>query len=104
MLPLSGFLLADSKSNSSTLLPRSTTTRVSSGWEGSLIILLVMNTSREARADAPARPGRESEGHARGACHGVERKDAPTGRSMSVDVGAGHENCRGVGRRGRARA
>src|SRR5690606_7773742 len=40
MLPLSCFLFSDSKSNSSMRLPRTTTTRVSSGWEASMSILL----------------------------------------------------------------
>src|SRR6185437_2824078 len=48
MFPLSGFLLADSKSNSSTRLPLSTTTRVSSGWDASMIILLDIVDSRGA--------------------------------------------------------
>src|SRR6478609_3222422 len=52
MLPRSGLLLADSKSNSSTRLPRSTTTRVSSGWEASMIILLAMINSLVAREQA----------------------------------------------------
>src|ERR1700722_15269962 len=57
MLPRSGFLLADSKSNSSTRLPLRTTTRVSSGWEASMIILLDMCNSRGARAGGSVRPG-----------------------------------------------
>src|SRR5277367_1018245 len=56
MLPRSGFLLADSKSNSSTRLPLRTTTRVSSGWEASMIILLDMCNSRRARAGGSVRP------------------------------------------------
>src|SRR5271156_5179046 len=65
MLPRSGFLLADSKSNSSTLLPLSTTTRVSSGWEASIIILLDMLNSLEARPRGPQRPHGTIEGQAR---------------------------------------
>src|SRR4249920_47589 len=42
MLPRSCLRLADSKSNSSTRLPRSTTTLVSSGWAASMSILLAM--------------------------------------------------------------
>src|SRR3954451_13604576 len=49
MFPRSGFLLADSKSNSSTRLPLRTNTRVSSGWEASMIILLDMENSQGAR-------------------------------------------------------
>src|SRR5208283_3769500 len=50
MLPRSGFLSAASKSNSWTLFPRSTTTRVSSGWEASISILLGMGDSFSRRA------------------------------------------------------
>src|SRR5918998_2128039 len=46
MLPRSCFLLADSKSNSSTFDPRSTTTRVSSGCDASMSILFAMMDSR----------------------------------------------------------
>src|SRR5215212_6602255 len=42
MLPRSCLRLADSKSNSSTRLPRRTTTRVSSGWVASISILLAI--------------------------------------------------------------
>src|SRR3954451_14214277 len=62
MFPRSCFLLAASKSNSSTLFPRTTTTRVSSGWEASISILLAMRDSQWLRyrrsagsALAPAR-------------------------------------------------
>ena len=40
MFPFSCFLSCDSKSNSSIRLPWTTTTRVSSGWEASISILL----------------------------------------------------------------
>src|SRR5262249_37796467 len=40
MFPRSCLRLADSKSNSSTRFPRTTTTRVSSGWVASISILL----------------------------------------------------------------
>ena len=42
--------MADSKSNSSTRLPRSTTTRVSSGWVASISILFGIVASHEGRA------------------------------------------------------
>src|SRR5689334_12201937 len=42
MLPRSCLRLADSKSNSSTRLPRNTTTLVSSGWAASMSILFAM--------------------------------------------------------------
>ena len=45
MLPRSWRRLADSKSNSSTRLPRTTTTRVSSGWVASMSILLAIDKS-----------------------------------------------------------
>src|SRR5438477_11290223 len=41
MLPRRCLRLADSKSNSSTRLPRRTTTRVSSGWVESISILFI---------------------------------------------------------------
>ena len=58
MLPRSGLLLADSKSNSSTRLPLSTTTRVSSGWEASMIILFAMKNSLAAPIGSAPRPMR----------------------------------------------
>src|ERR1700741_2271444 len=56
MFPLSGRLLADSKSNSSTLLPSRTTTRVSSGWLASISMRLGMKVSGRPRirVKAPA--------------------------------------------------
>src|SRR6185312_2791195 len=45
MLPRSCLRLALSKSNSSTRLPRITTTRVSSGWDASISILLAIGES-----------------------------------------------------------
>src|SRR5579871_632912 len=66
MLPRSGLLLADSKSNSSTRLPRRTTTRVSSGWEASMIILLAMANSLAARQNSPRGPNGPPECAARG--------------------------------------
>src|SRR4029077_12113503 len=53
MFPLSGRLDAASKSNSSTLEPSRTTTRVSSGWLESISMRLVMEISG-ARAVAAA--------------------------------------------------
>jgi len=52
MLPLSCLRCADSKSNSSTRLPRRTTTRVSSGWVASMSILLAICKSHEGRRAA----------------------------------------------------
>src|SRR3954451_10629948 len=46
MFPRSCRLEADSKSNSSTFWPRTTTTRVSSGREASISILFAMTNSR----------------------------------------------------------
>src|SRR5271166_4713119 len=66
MLPRSGRLLADSKSNSSTRLPRRTTTRVSSGWDASMIILLAMVNSLAARQNSPREPGGPPDRAARG--------------------------------------
>src|SRR5476649_1611775 len=45
MFPLSGRLVAASKSNSSTLEPSRMTTRVSSGWLASISMRLVMKIS-----------------------------------------------------------
>src|ERR1700751_69659 len=50
MLPLNCLRCADSKSNSSTRLPRKTTTRVSSGWVASMSILLAIGKSLGDRA------------------------------------------------------
>src|SRR6202020_1375069 len=61
LFPRSGRLLADSKSNSSTRLPRRTTTRVSSGCEASMIILLAMVNSLAAHEKALRRPTRPSD-------------------------------------------
>src|SRR5262245_3954867 len=49
MLPRSCLRLADSKSNSSTRLPRRTTTRVSSGWVASISILLGIDQSLDRK-------------------------------------------------------
>src|SRR5258707_2913504 len=58
MLPRSCLRLADSKSNSSTRFPRSTTTRVSSGWVASMSILLAIDLSLGGASDR-ARPAPE---------------------------------------------
>src|SRR6516225_4963775 len=50
ILPLNCLRCADSKSNSSTRLPRKTTTRVSSGWVASMSILLAIGNSHADRA------------------------------------------------------
>src|SRR5215210_2867775 len=65
MLPRNWRRLADSKSNSSTRLPRTTTTRVSSGWVVSISILLAIDgvscgthgTSAARRGRWPRSPG-----------------------------------------------
>src|SRR5262249_37342376 len=54
MLPRNWRRLADSKSNSSARLPRTTTTRVSSGWVASISILLAIDESLFANP-APVR-------------------------------------------------
>src|ERR1700733_4583393 len=58
MLPRSCLRCADSKSNSSTRLPRRTTTRVSSGWVASISILLAIGLSHEVRFDTRFAPHR----------------------------------------------
>src|SRR4030081_215905 len=58
MLPRSCLRLADSKSNSSTRFPRTTTPRVSSGCVASMSILLAMNLSLGGAAER-ARPAPE---------------------------------------------
>jgi hypothetical protein len=58
MLPLSCLRCADSKSNSSTRLPRKTTTRVSSGWVASMSILLAIGKSHTGWRAASSRPDR----------------------------------------------
>src|SRR5271155_5788511 len=66
MFPLRGLLLAVSKSNSSTRLPRRTTTRVSSVCEASMILLLAMVNSLAARENLPRGPRRPPDCAARG--------------------------------------
>src|ERR1700761_3280582 len=58
MLPRSCLRWAVSKSNSSTRLPRSTTTRVSSGWVASMSILLAIRQSHEGRPAVRSAPYR----------------------------------------------
>src|SRR6516162_4911425 len=65
MLPLNCLRLADSKSNSSTRWPRSTTTRVSSGWVASISILLGIDQSlarRRARGRSSLQTARPDTG------------------------------------------
>src|SRR6516162_1286336 len=64
MLPLNCLRCADSKSNSSTRLPRKTTTRVSSGWVASMSILLAIGKSHgdHARSRRAASAGGEETG------------------------------------------
>src|SRR4029079_16266974 len=86
MLPRSCLRLADSKSNSSTRLPRITTTRVSSGWDASISILLVII---EAHCDGPAggsaRIRRRATG-GEGTCQiGVEGMGRAFARCVGVD-------------------
>src|SRR5215467_10812543 len=58
MLPRSCLRWADSKSNSSTRLPRTTTTRVSSGWVASISILLgIWELLEAARREQPVAAG-----------------------------------------------
>src|SRR5258708_38491664 len=56
MLAISCLRLADSKSNSSTRLPRRTTTRVSSGWVASISILFGIDESHDGGMPARDRP------------------------------------------------
>src|SRR5579863_5678620 len=70
MFPRRGLLLADSKSNSSTRFPRRTTTRVSSGWEASMIILLAMANSLAGRENSLQGPSGPPDCAARGVCAG----------------------------------
>ena len=85
--------LADSKSNSSTRLPLSTTTRVSSGWEASMIILLDMLNSLGARPGGPQCPRGAIEGQARRANVGGYGDGRPFRRghgpaSIAIHAGA----------------
>src|SRR6185295_3589429 len=64
MLPRSCLRCADSKSNSSTRLPRKTTTRVSSGWVASMSILLAICKSHKGCPAAHSVPERRRIGRA----------------------------------------
>src|SRR5580704_2908467 len=61
MLPRSCLRCADSKSNSSTRLPRRTTTRVSSGWVASMSISLAILQSHDGRRAVCSAPHRRRE-------------------------------------------
>ena len=78
MLPRSCFLLADSKSNSSMRLPLRTTTRVSSGCDASMSILL-LDMANSVREGAHAEARR------------VDRRRKADGRSRGVERGAPRE-------------
>src|SRR4029079_1342646 len=86
MLPCSCLRLADSKSNSSTRLPRITTTRVSSGWDASISILLVII---ESHSDGPAggrsRRRRRTTGGEEACQMGVEGMGRVFAREFAVD-------------------
>src|SRR5690242_16550956 len=79
MLPFSCRRLDDSKSKSSTRLPRTTTTRVSSGWVASISILLAMDGCScgwSVHADLPVVGG------------GAQRRERGAARGMAtVEVG-----------------
>src|SRR5262249_35721144 len=76
MLPRSCLRLADSKSNSSTRFPRTTTTRVSSGWVASMSILLAIEpTLRGALESTRPAPGRRTEDALRRTELWVETRD-----------------------------
>src|SRR5262249_23997891 len=61
MLPRSWLRLADWKSNSSTRFPRTTTTRVSSGWVASMSILLAIDLTLGGAKRARSPPRRRAE-------------------------------------------
>src|SRR5215467_11477376 len=64
MLPRSCLRLADSKSNSSTRFPRTTTTRVSSGWVASMSILLAIDLTLGGASGCARSPPRRRSEHA----------------------------------------
>src|ERR1700724_3140248 len=84
MLPRSCLRLADSKSNSSTRFPRTTTTRVSSGWVASMSILLAIELTLEG-APASARPAPW-----RRRAEDAMRRGGLRGRSAAHSVLVGH--------------
>src|SRR6185436_13666751 len=82
MLPLSGLREAVSKSNSLSLVPSTTTTRVSSGWLASISMRRAMGALLETLGtDTPARatggPCRLS------GARGTERFDPPNGHPVT---------------------
>src|SRR5881398_1633253 len=83
MLPFSCRRLADSKSNSSTRLPRRTTTRVSSGWVASISILLAIDRSLDGGRMRPCLPATRA------------AQDGTTDASLTVVEGLGLERARG---------
>src|SRR5215470_8337435 len=99
MLPLSWRRFADSKSNSSTRFPRTTTTRVSSGWVASMSILLAIDNSScggpagtlarvEPRRAAPrgARRNDGGGGNDRGPNRALERRTDPPRAALYLRV------------------
>src|SRR5579883_310023 len=99
MLPRSCLRLADSKSNSSTRFPRSTTTRVSSGWVASMSILLAIEpTLGGALVRARPAPKRRAEDALRRTELWVETRGRPCamrrarvrGRPAAHSVLVGH--------------
>src|SRR6516164_1718973 len=87
MLPLNCLRCADSKSNSSTRLPRKTTTRVSSGWVASISILLAIGKShgdRYAQSRRAAWAGREETGPIFGGWNGSEAASAASIRGPAA--------------------
>src|SRR5580700_2673600 len=83
MLPRSCLRCADSKSNSSTRLPRKTTTRVSSGWVASMSILLAILQSHDGRRAACSAPHRRRE---TGACPIIGEWDGSGTTSAAVGI------------------
>src|SRR5580704_2426578 len=83
MLPRSCLRCADSKSNSSTRLPRKTTTRVSSGWVASMSILLAILQSHDGRRAVCSAPHRRRE---TGACPIIGEWDGSGTTSAAVGV------------------
>src|SRR5580698_5089477 len=83
MLPRSCLRCADSKSNSSTRLPRKTTTRVSSGWVASMSILLAILSSHDGRRAVCSAPHRRRE---TGACPIIGEWDGSGTTSAAVGV------------------
>src|SRR5262249_51481835 len=112
MLPRSCLRLADSKSNSSTRFPRTTTTRVSSGWVASMSILLAIANSswgapargaptRTAPRRAAPRGARQNDGRGglsgRGPNRAVQRASDPPRAALYRRVGGGDVGSRAIG-------